>query len=530
LKNYYANGVLVVACPDASLACGPAQVGAQWDAVMGAVLMNVYGGPSTSTPPECMPSCTTTILSQITYDALGRNVTSENCTLLSTPGLPGCGGSTEWTSSSTKRSYDVENHVISAGGSTSDQGNTGATDGASYQWGVNGHPVSVNTRGNGGVQSQSGNESLFWDGDSLLYTLAGSTLDDVKIGSMADFTPQDPGYKGITFYDRGPGGSVSYCHNATGAGGSGNIDPYVSQGKWSGGIVNPCFPSVGGTSSMPNRIAWNGAWSGQTFGDQQVPVVGAGWTIGEMRPDGISNGVDTIQGVRNYDPNAAQWTAPDAYAGDVHDPMSQKSYMWNGNNPVQYADPSGYLTLDQQAAMFVFSVEFQGQSSQPKACTDFILDTYSKVLNIDLRQEVRSDVFSPHFFGYKALGGGSGWTNGDYAGNVGNLHTFFGNTGQLHTFSGNHGFDSGDILFLKDSKGTMDHVAMVGATDSNGGIESVVESHGAGDSTAEVTYAQFVANMQQQGVHIDSYGRDDADDSPGQAQSLFYDPNTGNPL
>ena len=37
-----------------------------------------------------------------------------------------------------------------------------------------------------------------------------------------------------------------------------------------------------------------------------------------------------------------QWTTPDAYAGDVHDPMSQKPYMWNGNNPVQYSDPSGY--------------------------------------------------------------------------------------------------------------------------------------------------------------------------------------------
>ncbi len=37
-----------------------------------------------------------------------------------------------------------------------------------------------------------------------------------------------------------------------------------------------------------------------------------------------------------------QWTSPDAYAGDVHDPMSQHPYMWNDNNPVQYSDPSGY--------------------------------------------------------------------------------------------------------------------------------------------------------------------------------------------
>jgi hypothetical protein len=46
--------------------------------------------------------------------------------------------------------------------------------------------------------------------------------------------------------------------------------------------------------------------------------------------------------VRSYDSNTEQWTTPDAYKGDVHDPMSQRSYMWNDNNPVAYSDPSGY--------------------------------------------------------------------------------------------------------------------------------------------------------------------------------------------
>ena len=36
------------------------------------------------------------------------------------------------------------------------------------------------------------------------------------------------------------------------------------------------------------------------------------------------------------------WTAPDAYAGNVGDPMSQKAYMWDGNNSFLYEDPSGY--------------------------------------------------------------------------------------------------------------------------------------------------------------------------------------------
>jgi RHS repeat-associated protein len=62
-----------------------------------------------------------------------------------------------------------------------------------------------------------------------------------------------------------------------------------------------------------------------------------------LREDGYQIEDLTIQGVRAYDPTTAQWTAPDAYAGDVHDPMSQKPFMWNGNDPVSYTDPSGYL-------------------------------------------------------------------------------------------------------------------------------------------------------------------------------------------
>jgi RHS repeat-associated protein len=63
------------------------------------------------------------------------------------------------------------------------------------------------------------------------------------------------------------------------------------------------------------------------------------------RSDGLSDGYNTIQGTRSYDSSVGNWTTPDAYAGDVRDPMSQKSYVWNGNNPVSYSDPSGYDSL-----------------------------------------------------------------------------------------------------------------------------------------------------------------------------------------
>jgi hypothetical protein len=63
-----------------------------------------------------------------------------------------------------------------------------------------------------------------------------------------------------------------------------------------------------------------------------------------MRADGYGDSVNVFQGVRAYDPNSAQWTAPDAYAGEVHDPISQKPYMWNRSNALTYGDPSGFDT------------------------------------------------------------------------------------------------------------------------------------------------------------------------------------------
>jgi RHS repeat-associated protein len=63
-----------------------------------------------------------------------------------------------------------------------------------------------------------------------------------------------------------------------------------------------------------------------------------------QRPDGYSMLGGWVQGARTYDPTSGQWLTPDPYAGDVADPMSQKPFMWNGNNPVEWSDASGYCT------------------------------------------------------------------------------------------------------------------------------------------------------------------------------------------
>ena len=63
------------------------------------------------------------------------------------------------------------------------------------------------------------------------------------------------------------------------------------------------------------------------------------------RSDGITDGFESIQGVRSFDSSAGTWTTPDAYAGVAEAPSSQKGYIWNGNNPMDYSDPTGYDQL-----------------------------------------------------------------------------------------------------------------------------------------------------------------------------------------
>ena len=97
---------------------------------------------------------------------------------------------------------------------------------------------------------------------------------------------------------------------------------------------------------------WSAAPSFNTGGQKVVTAHGS-FPVGsdsgnsgqfmQNRLDGYNDGYgNTFQGVRSQDSNAGQWSTPDAYAGDVHDPMSQKPYMWNRNNPLEYEDPTGY--------------------------------------------------------------------------------------------------------------------------------------------------------------------------------------------
>jgi hypothetical protein len=202
----------------------------------------------------------------------------------------------------------------------------------------------------------------------------------LKIGMDADITPLDPGYNGLTFYDRGPDGTVMGCHNATGAAfaGIGGGWPSARSGN---AETSPCstrtgtFVSLAGpgtTPQMPIAIQWGTGLGARTFdiegygNSETILPIPLGGVMGVPRADGYAYGLATIQGVRAFDSAAGIWTTPDAYAGDVHDPASQKSYMWNGNNPVGYTDPSGYdptvtTSSDGQTVNIQFKVVFNNE-------------------------------------------------------------------------------------------------------------------------------------------------------------------------
>jgi len=259
------------------------------------------------------------------YDGAGRQVS----------------GSVSQQSYTLSRQYDAENHLIgqtNCGWPVAPSSRSYASLG--YAWGPNGHPAMIGSSPQGTTcpaPAISSWETLHWDGDTLLFTTTQSgAVDDVKIGMMADYTPTDTNYAGLTMWDRDMGGIIASTHNSTGYGlWVGNSS---HRWNWRGlAVIQP-----GGTEKAPN-----GFTSGANFGQ--------GGLLFERATDGYSDIYNVIQGVRAYDPQLGGWTSPDAYAGNVHDPASQKPYMYNRNNPFSYLDPSGFdvfLAFDPDGALW----------------------------------------------------------------------------------------------------------------------------------------------------------------------------------
>jgi RHS repeat-associated protein len=224
-------------------------------------------------------------------------------------------------SGSYTKSYDAENRLISQnlnnypvttpqyGASSGCPGDynvlngggphTGTTATASYAWNVDEHPWLID------------GSPIIWSDDAPLVVLKpDGTLKQILVDDRATLWP---GYaQPMVVHDRDLSGMLVSWHDSTGV------------GRW----------------TPLTEATLNCDWSSVPNGTSTMTPSGL-----EPRPDGIWDGYNTIQGVRNYDPTIGHWTTPDPYGGSVHDPASQQPYMWNRNNPNQYSDPTGFDPL-----------------------------------------------------------------------------------------------------------------------------------------------------------------------------------------
>ena len=272
------------------------------------------------------------------YDAAGRQVTdaSTTCsvTYSSDPATQGTTTSPTYTS---QRTYDTDNHIIeqtlpanyeqatsacgSGGGATPTYGFAQTN---AYSWAPDGHIAreSITSVENGTPYTST--STYGWDGDDLLYVVDGSAIGIAieKLGIIASSSSTPI----FSIYDRDWTGTLVNIHQANyfSAVQLNNADPY-----------HGCLAQHG-------QVCSNTEAEGGALGTIDSTLSIGYPALSSQRADGYGDGVNVFQGVRAYDPQMNQWTTPDAYAGDVSDPMSQHPYMWNGNNPLAYSDPSGY--------------------------------------------------------------------------------------------------------------------------------------------------------------------------------------------
>jgi YD repeat-containing protein len=261
------------------------------------------------------------------------------------------------------RGYDAENHLISqaytgtsfectgtlqmCGAWPGATGTTGIVPNGvtnSYGWGPNGHPIQL-TGNYTNTMGSSEAVSVHWDGDDILFGINQNGFLDFEVGKLGSANQVGEQYaQSFTVADRDMTGQAVSSHTWQDFGAWDSAPPgkqcaACSKGQASEGFVLPhSTPSDNDTYAPPITY------------------------LSGVREDGYNDGYgNTFQGVRAYDGNLGQWTSPDAYTGDVHDPMSQKPYMWNRNNPLGYSDPSGYYVCDNCT---------QGKDSQQQVVDD----------------------------------------------------------------------------------------------------------------------------------------------------------------
>jgi YD repeat-containing protein len=286
------------------------------------------------------------------YDPAGRQTTSSSSLTYNDPIL---GPRTD--NNTYARAYDAENHVATTTAPFQNgywgtsypyivNGDCGTVNTVQYPntltygWGADGHLLTRTATTTNPPSMAS--TSLHWDGDDILFTSDAGQLRDLKVGKLGRASPTAV----VEVTDRDWTGAVVMSHTR-----SGSTGYWFS--AWRPSTPNHNFKlTTCGYFKYPSDSPHFTA----PASDQSVRSPLDANVSGFRAPglDGWSDGINTFQGVRTYDSQMAQWTTPDAYAGDVHDPMSQKPYMWNRNNAFEYSDPSGYCPMCLLWIAFVF--------------------------------------------------------------------------------------------------------------------------------------------------------------------------------
>lgn len=228
------------------------------------------------------------------------------------------------TAASYSRSYDADNRLYNQ------------LDGSGHLqmkriYGPDGHITQLGTTDATHVLHL---ETLHWDGNAILFTSnEANQADDIKIGTTADYFVHDPTPQAkLTVWDRDSTGHMRGCHNGGGQSSWSKLDAFDANGNPLPGITGCAAPAVYGQP------------------------IGQGGALLQVDSDGYWDGFVMIQGVRDYDSTLRGWIEPDPSSGSAWNPMSQKAYSWNNNNPSMFGDPtgsvaSGYSAWGPQAAM-----------------------------------------------------------------------------------------------------------------------------------------------------------------------------------
>jgi hypothetical protein len=276
------------------------------NAVVTAYTKDLYvpnGNPDIPGYVDCGPQ-----VSSQNYDAASR-VASRTVTLSVTNTDPACAEVGPDDSNTPSYAYDAEDHTTTIG-----DVNFGIT--SSLKWSPSGHAYSVTYNGN--------TYGVHYDGDRILFiSNANGTMATAKIETLANYTPAG----GLVVVDRGVSRDYVSEHNGSFYGGvsigssiykdlqnqtTGSI-PYIFYGSTNDTL---CHRSPAGCAPAAN--------------------------MEYDRVEGFEFFGLTIQGARATQSASSQWTTPDAFAGTAHDPMSQKSFMWDNNNAYAYSDPTGF--------------------------------------------------------------------------------------------------------------------------------------------------------------------------------------------